>query len=92
MRRKVFRYALSLFILLLFSTPLLAGTDATPQPGQAQERENSTSNARQQDEQPRALMLGFDPRPCAPPLEGTIRYDSAAQRVQLCDGQAWKNW
>ena len=39
-----------------------------------------------------SIRIGFDSRTCDAVLEGSIRYDSAASKIQVCDSVSWNDW
>lgn len=61
-------------------------------PASAQDQDAPETSDSKNIEIDGALLLGFDPRPCEPSLEGYVRYSSAEKQVQFCDGKTWLSW
>lgn len=39
-----------------------------------------------------SIKIGYDNRTCNSALEGSLRYNSAASSVEVCDGLSWQTW
>ena len=66
--------------LVLLGLPLLAASAAL----HAQETSGSFTEG--------SIQVGYDSRACGAALEGAIRYDSAADKVEVCDSVSWNDW
>ena len=38
------------------------------------------------------VIVGYDSRTCDSSIEGAIRYNSSASKVQICNSTSWANW
>ncbi|WP_137137929.1 hypothetical protein [Pseudomonas asiatica] len=39
-----------------------------------------------------SVRIGYDSRTCDGTLAGSIRYNSATNTIQVCDGASWQTW
>lgn len=39
-----------------------------------------------------SIKIGYDSRTCNGSLEGSLRYNSATNAVEVCDGLSWQTW
>lgn len=39
-----------------------------------------------------SVRIGYDSRTCDSTLAGSIRYNSATNTIQVCDGASWQTW
>ena len=55
-----------------------------PLPAGAQETSGSFTEG--------SIKIGYDSRTCSSALEGSLRYSSAADCIEFCDGLSWQTW